>query len=163
MKRKGSTTSIVIATIAGLSVLGIAGYRIMSGDCSSCAITGAEVSTTAVAAKGDSCCPLKADSDATATLVATGESCESACSDKASCSDKAAQAELVSTTTEKSCESACSEKASCSDKATQVEMISTTTEASECGSACAGDACGKDADACCGKCDAGKELAKAPQ
>ncbi len=170
MKRKGSTTSIVIATIAGLSVLGIAGYRMMSGDCSTCAISGAEVSTTTVSTEstGDSCCALKAGSESTATLVATeaaGESCsgEKACGMETSCSGGAAKAELVSTTAE-SCESSCSEKAACEGEAAQVEMISTTTEAAdECGSACAGDACGKDADACCGKCEAGKELAKAPQ
>ena len=184
MKRKGSTTSIVIATIAGLSVLGVAGYRMMSGDCSTCPISGTEMEAQTVATEGagDSCCPLKTGSESTATLVSTeaGESCstksscsmETSCTDKAaescetSCSDEGAQVEMISTTTE-SCETSCSEKSSCSSEGAatgaQVEMISTTTEAEECGSACAGDACGKDADACCGKCEAGKELAKAPQ
>lgn len=169
MKRKGSTTSIVIATIAGLSVLGVAGYRMMSGDCSTCPISGTEMNAQAVSTEstGDSCCALKAGSESTATLVATdaaGESCgtESACGMETACTDKAAEVEMISTTTE-SCESSCSEKTSCSSEAAEVEMISTTTEAAECGSACAGDACGEDADACCGKCEAGKELAKAPQ
>ncbi|MFI4917491.1 MAG: hypothetical protein ACIAS6_13415 [Phycisphaerales bacterium JB060] len=171
MKRKGSTTSIVIATIAGLSVLGVAGYRMMSGDCSSCAITGVEATaatTVATQSTGDSCCPLTdGQKQIEATPVATeaaGESCsgEKACGMETACSDKAAQVEMVSTTGE-SCEVACSEKAACEGDAAQVELVSTTTEASDCGSACAGDACGKDADACCGKCEAGKELAKAPQ
>ena len=168
MKRTGSTTSIVIATIAGLSVLGIAGYRMMSGDCGACAVTGNEVTTTAVATEGDcgSCCALMEGAKETeATLVSTGESCESSCSDKGSCSGDAAQVEMISTTGE-SCESSCSDKGSCSGDAAQVEMISTEAGsdcADACGDACAGDACGTDADACCGKCEAGKELAKAPQ
>lgn len=171
MKRKGSTTSIVIATIAGLSVLGVAGYRMMAGECSTCPISGTEMEAQTVATEdtGDSCCPLKSGSESTATLVASGaasgSTCgmETACSDKAvescesACSGEAAQVEMISTTTE-SCESSCSEKSTCSDEAAQVEMISTTTEAADCGSVCAGDACGKDADACCGKCEKGEEL-----
>lgn len=153
MKRTGSTTSIVIATIAGLSVLGVAGYRMMSGDCSSCAITGAEVTTTAVAAEGDSCCALMEGAKSTeATLVSTGEAATDGC-----CAEEKVAG---------SCETGASCETSCSGDAAQVEMIS--TEAGEaaadvCGDACAGDACGKDAEACCGKCEAGKELAKAPQ
>lgn len=170
MKRKGSTTSIVIATIAGLSVLGVAGYRMMSGDCSSCAITGVEATATTVATQGtgDSCCPLTdGQKQAEATPVAAetnGRMCgsEKACGMETACTDKADQVEMVSTTAE-SCEIACSDKAACEGETAEVQMVSTTGQASDCGSACAGDACGKDADACCGKCDAGKELAKAPE
>ena len=146
MIRKGSTTSIVIATVAGLSVLGVAGYRMM-GDCGSCAITGNETAAVqTVAAEGDSCCPLKTEGAPQPVLVATeADTCASACSDV-----KAA-----------SCDSATACETSCSDKA-EVEMVATEA-ASECGSACAGDACGVDAEACCGKCDKGQELAKAPQ
>lgn len=143
MKRKGSTTSIVIATIAGLSVLGIAGYRMMAGDCGSCAITGNEVAavSTATATESD-CggCALCPDS-AEATLVAT----EAATSDCGGCESAVA----------KDCGSTCSDEAA-------VQAVSTEA-ASDCGSACAGDACGVDAEACCGKCDKGQELAKAPQ
>jgi len=153
MNRKGSTTSIVIATIAGLSVLGVAGYRMMAGDCGSCAITGNETAAVqTVAAEGDSCCALKAESTAAATLVATETG---ACSDKADCGSMAA------------CETKSDCASSCSGEIAEVELISTTTESTDCGdvcgSACAGDACGEDADACCGKCDKGQELAKAPQ
>ncbi|MEQ8317699.1 MAG: hypothetical protein RIE77_02595 [Phycisphaerales bacterium] len=152
MKRTGSTTSIVIATIAGLSVLGVAGYRMMSGDCGACAVTGNEVTTAAVATESDcgSCCALMEGAETEATLVSTGESCESACS-----GEKAA-----------SCDSAKNCDTACSGEAAEVEMISTEATADcadACGDACAGDACGTDADACCGKCEAGKELAKAPQ
>ncbi len=154
MKRTGSTTSIVIATIAGLSVLGIAGYRMMSGDCSACAVTGNEVTTTAVAAEGDGCCALcDSSKEAEATLVSTGESCDS-------CESSCGGEKAASCDADASCDSACS------GEATQVEMISTEAGsdcADACGDACAGDACGTDADACCGKCEAGKELAKAPQ
>jgi hypothetical protein len=150
MKRKGSTTSIVIATIAGLSVLGVAGYRMMSGDCSACAVTGTEAAVVqTVAAEGDSCCALKAGASTDATLVSTE-----------------AKGDVIGgCETGMSCESACSGEVA--QGQAQVEMISTTAgeaeKADACGEACAGDACGKDADACCGKCEAGKELAKAPQ
>lgn len=156
MKRKGSTTSIVIATIAGLSVLGIAGYRMMAGDCSSCAITGNEVSTQTVAAEGDSCCALKAGAEATMVSTETAAEGDSCCASKA---------EMVG-----ACETGASCETPCADKAAagaEVEMISTTTEhaddCGDCGDACAGDACGEDADQCCGKCEKGQELAKAPQ
>ena len=151
MKRTGSTTSIVVATIAGLAVLGVAGYRMMAGDCSSCAITGNEAAVQAVASEGDSCCALKAETTE-ATLVATegAESCCGGCDSeaKASCDDA------------KDCGS------TCSSEGAQVELISTETAgdcADACGDACAGDACGVDAEACCGKCEKGQELAKAPQ
>lgn len=147
MKRKGSTTSIVIATIAGLSVLGIAGYRMMAGDCGACAITGTEAAAVqTVAAEGDSCCPLKASDQGAATMVSTeaGESCSSA----KTCSDQPKEASACAT--------------SCSGEAAEVKMASTDA-AADCGSACAGDACGTDADKCCGKCEKGQELAKAPQ
>lgn len=151
MKRTGSTTSIVIATIAGLSVLGVAGYRMMSGDCGACAITGNEVTATTVASEGDGCCALcEGEKETEATLVSTEESCESACS-----GEKAA-----------SCDSAKSCDTACSGETAQVEMISTEAGsdcADVCGDACAGDACGTDAEACCGGCDKGQELAKAPQ
>lgn len=145
MKRKGSTTSIVIATIAGLSVLGVAGYRMMSGDCSSCAVTGTDAAAVqTVAAEGDSCCALKAGA-ADATLVSSE-----------------AKGEIIG-----GCETGMGCESACSGEDAQVEMIAHTAEhadhADACGEACAGDACGKDADACCGKCEAGKELAKAPQ
>ena len=152
MYRKGSTTSIVIATIAGLSVLGIAGYRMMAGDCGSCAITGNEAATVSASIESDcggcALCPGEAE----ATLVAVdGKDCSDACGD--SCGDKA------------SCDSDCG--AACSDEGAEVEMISTTAEGGDCGDvcgdACAGDDCGTDAEACCGECDKGQELAKAPQ
>lgn len=150
MKRKGSTTSIVIATVAGLAVLGVAGYNMITGNCSSCVITGTPTSTTTVAATTDcdGCCPLKDATDGQATLVATtGDSCalSTACDagTKAACDSAAKTA----------CETACS----------GAEVQTVATEAKECGTACAGDACGVDADACCGKCEKGQELAKAPQ
>lgn len=141
MQRKGSTTSIIVATVAGLAVLGVAGYRMMAGDCSSCAITGNEVAAVSTTTESD-CggCALCPDS-AEATLVST----EAATSDCGGCESAAAKA----------CGSSCSDEAA-------VQAVSTEA-ASECGSACAGDACGVDAEACCGKCDKGQELAKAPQ
>ncbi len=147
MIRKGSTTSIVIATIAGLSVLGVAGYRMMSGDCGACAVTGTEAAVQSVATEGDSCCPLKGASESTATLVSTeaGDSCSAAMT----CSGEIKEA------------SAC--ESTCSGEGAEVEMISTTSEA-ECGTECAGEAaCGTDAKECCGKCEKAQELAKAPQ
>ena len=149
MIRTGSTTSIVVATVAGLAVLGVAGYRMMAGDCSSCAITGAEISVVETAAtKADGCCALMGDS-AEATLVAT---------EGTSCSTSACDSEA---------KAACGEATSCcSSDAGAVEMVSTEAagdSATTCGDACAGDACGVDAEACCGKCDKGQELAKAPQ
>ncbi len=152
MFRKGSTTSIVIATIAGLSVLGIAGYRMMAGDCSSCAITGNEAATVAASVESDcgGCAMCAGETEATMVSVETTD-CADACGD--SCGDKAA------------CESACGSE--CSGEAAEVEMISTTTEAGDCadvcGDACAGSDCGTDAESCCGGCDKAQELAKAPQ
>ncbi|MEO1278488.1 MAG: hypothetical protein AAFV77_06005 [Planctomycetota bacterium] len=154
MFRKGSTTSIVIATIAGLSVLGIAGYRMMAGDCGSCAITGAEAATVATHSEGDcgGCAMCSGEGEVEATLVAVeGKDCADACGD--SCGDKA------------SCDSDCG--AACSGEAAEVEMISTTAESGDCadvcGDACAGKDCGTDSEACCGGCDKAQELAKAPQ
>lgn len=147
MKRKGSTTSIVIATVAGLAVLGVAGYRMVSGDCSSCAIsgliTGGSATTVAapIAAEGDACCALKAGCETEATAVTTvateGEACGAGACDKAveSCSAAAA-----------ACETACSGEA--------VQTVATEAEA--CGSTCSDKpACGSE--------EAPVELVKAPQ
>lgn len=140
MKRKGSTTSIIIATVAGLAVLGVAGYRMMSGDCSSCDVKAAPQAAV-VSTSGDDCCPLKGGCDAEATLVSAGS-----CDKTSECATACATA----------CETACSGEAK--TVATDAKDCETA-----CGTACAGDACGVDAEACCGKCEKGKELAKAPQ
>ncbi|GIW74278.1 MAG: hypothetical protein KatS3mg103_0800 [Phycisphaerales bacterium] len=140
MKRTGSTTSIVVATIAGLAVLGIAGYRMMAGDCSSCALT--DTDTTAVqpvAAEGQGgCCPL---TDAAGTQAVATEA--------GTCADKAGE-----------CGSTCADQAAVQAVATEATGDDC---ADACGDACAGDACGTDPEACCGKCEKGQELAKAPK
>ncbi|MGD1917032.1 MAG: hypothetical protein ACFCBV_12715 [Phycisphaerales bacterium] len=150
MFRKGSTTSIVIATIAGLSVLGIAGYRMMAGDCGSCAITGADAATVATHSEGDcgGCAMCSGEGEVEATLVAVeGEACADACGD--TCGEKAA------------CDSDCG--AACSGEGAEVEMISPTTEAGECAESCSESDCGEKSDCCGGECEASTELAKAPQ
>jgi len=107
-QRKGSGSVSIIATVAGLAVMGVAGYNLMMGDCSSCVFSGSDAPTT------------------TATTVATTSSSDKdgACALGGCSSESAPAAELVATTesadgacgADKLAEGACGLSQACGDK-----------------------------------------------
>lgn len=127
----GSLVTPVIA-IAGLALVGVGGYRMISGNCifsGACLDKGANA-TNVAATTEDGCCPLTGNS-------VTAASMEGACPMSGSCGDKPA------------CEAACEGEASVINAA--------ATPAGECKElkdGCKGDG----QNGCCGGC-AGKETA----
>lgn len=109
--RFGASTIGAILAVAGVAALGVAGYKVMSGNCSLCS-AGTAAATTLVnasektpcpqgtcsghvtknvaqtaEAKKDGCCPLTQ----TTTVANTTSECATACTDGAKdCSDKTA-------------------------------------------------------------------------
>lgn len=137
--RFGASTIGAILAVAGVAALGVAGYKVMSGNCSLCA-AGTTAATTLVnasektpcpqgscsghvtknvaqtaEAKKDGCCPLTE----TTTVANKTSECATACTDGAKdCSDKTACAESTTKTvanTETKADGCCADKKACKE------------------------------------------------
>lgn len=141
MNNRGSSLVSTVLAVAAAAGVGVAGYFMIAGDCSSCTTDVAAATPVAAAVEGDSCCgtegavveTVAAASDMGCCAAGTeaccegenAESCEIKC-------DAEGAAETVSLTTDAACADkaeACAEMAAdCADKA---EACTESAEACE--------------------------------
>lgn len=134
MKNRGSSlTSVVLAVAAAVGV-GVGGYFVLGGECTSCETETAAATTVAATEEGESCCDV--EGAAVETVAMEGESCCDAeakadCDAATECADKADCDSATECADKTDCETACSAEGMAETVALEGEACSTATDCAD--------------------------------
>lgn len=142
MNNRGSSLVSTVLAVAAAAGVGVAGYFMLAGNCSSCTTTTADAVMPVAAAsavEGDSCCAGESAEAVVQTVAAVeGESCCAA--------EAKAECEVVCEDGAEACETAC-EGAAQAEVPADAQPVSLVTEGSSCSDASA-EACSVEKEAC---------------
>ena len=125
--RFGSSSSLPLIAVVLVGGLGIAGYRMMSGDCSSCS-PDTNTAATTVAAGESSCC---ADLNKAGSVMAAQTETSSSC-----CSDEGESGVVLASETEDCCagdtftegEPCCEDPSACEESEASAQTVAETEQ-----------------------------------